>query len=47
MKIAVTSANGQLGLSIIKQLIVENGSENVIGIARAPEKAEPPSFGAI
>ncbi|MEP0987895.1 hypothetical protein [Ekhidna sp.] len=47
MKIAVTSASGQLGSSIIKQLIVENGSENVIGIARTPEKAKPPSFGAL
>ncbi|MEQ8580752.1 MAG: SDR family oxidoreductase [Marinoscillum sp.] len=40
MKIAVTSANGQLGSSIIKQLIIEIGSENVIGIARTPKKAE-------
>ena len=40
MKIAVTSANGQLGTSIIKQLIRENGNENVIGIARTPEKAK-------
>ncbi len=40
MKIAVTSANGQLGTAIIKQLINENGNENVIGIARTPEKAK-------
>jgi NAD(P)H dehydrogenase (quinone) len=39
MKIAVTSASGQLGSSIIKQLIKEIGNENVIGIARTPEKA--------
>ncbi|WP_421896884.1 SDR family oxidoreductase [Marinoscillum sp.] len=40
MKIAVTSANGQLGSSIIKQLIIEVGTKNVIGIARTPKKAE-------
>lgn len=40
MKIAVTSANGQLGSTIIKQLIKEVGKENIIGIARTPEKAK-------
>ena len=40
MKIAVTSANGQLGSSIIKQLIIEVGTKNVIEIARTPKKAE-------
>ncbi len=40
MKIAVTSASGQLGSSIVKQLINEIGKENVIGIARTPEKAK-------
>ncbi|WP_192877682.1 MULTISPECIES: SDR family oxidoreductase [Arenibacter] len=40
MKIAVTSANGQLGTAVVKQLIKENGKENVIGIARTPEKAK-------
>ena len=40
MKIAVTSANGQLGAAIVKQLIKEIGKENVIGIARTPEKAK-------
>jgi len=39
MKIAVTSASGQLGSSIAKQLISEIGKDNVIGIARTPEKA--------
>ncbi len=39
MKIAVTSASGQLGSSIAKQLINEIGQDNVIGIARTPEKA--------
>ena len=39
MKIAVTSASGQLGSSIVKHLIKEIGNENVIGIARTPEKA--------
>tara|TARA_R110002049_G_scaffold308963_1_gene515205 strand:+ start:3431 stop:4282 length:852 start_codon:yes stop_codon:yes gene_type:complete len=40
MKIAVTSANGKLGTSIVKHLIQEIGAENVIGIARTPEKAK-------
>jgi NAD(P)H dehydrogenase (quinone) len=40
MKIAVTSANGQLGSAIVKQLVKEIGSKNVIGIARTPAKAE-------
>lgn len=40
MKIAVTAASGQLGTAIIKQLIKEMGTANVIGIARTPSKAE-------
>ncbi|MBC8769862.1 SDR family oxidoreductase [Arenibacter sp. BSSL-BM3] len=40
MKIAVTSASGQLGAAVVKQLIKEIGKENVIGIARTPEKAK-------
>ena len=40
MKIAVTSASGQLGSAIAKQLIKEIGKENIIGIARTPEKAK-------
>lgn len=40
MKIAVTSASGQLGSSITKHLIEEIGNENVIGIARTPERAK-------
>lgn len=39
MKIAVTSASGKLGASIVKHLIPLIGKENVIGIARTPEKA--------
>lgn len=39
MKIAVTSASGQLGSAIAKQLIEEIGKDNVIAIARTPEKA--------
>ncbi|PQJ73157.1 SDR family oxidoreductase [Polaribacter butkevichii] len=38
MKIGVTSVSGQLGMSIAKHLIKEIGKENVIGIARTPEK---------
>jgi NAD(P)H dehydrogenase (quinone) len=40
MKVAVTAASGQLGTAIIKQLIQEIGKENVIGIARSPERAK-------
>jgi len=39
MKIAVTSASGKLGASIIKHLIKEIGKEQVVGIARTPAKA--------
>ncbi|MBT7996193.1 MAG: SDR family oxidoreductase [Bacteroidetes bacterium] len=39
MKIAVTAANGQLGSSIVNELIKEIGEKNVIGIVRSPEKA--------
>lgn len=39
MKVAVTTANGALGSKIIKALINEIGHNNVIGIARKPEKA--------
>lgn len=39
MKIAVTSASGQLGGVIVKQLIKDIGKENVIGIARTPANA--------
>lgn len=39
MKIAVTTAGGQLGQAIIRNVKKEIGKENVIGIARTPEKA--------
>jgi len=40
MKIAVTSASGQLGSAIVKQLVKEIGKDQVVGIARTPEKAK-------
>jgi len=40
MKIAVTSASGQLGSVIVKNLIKEIGKENVVAIARTPHKVE-------
>lgn len=40
MKVAVTSASGQLGSAIVKELVEEIGPENVIAIARTPAKAE-------
>ena len=39
MKIAVTSASGQLGKAIVRSLIDIIGKENVIAIARTPEHA--------
>ncbi len=40
MKVAVTSGSGQLGSAIVKALIKEIGKENVIAIARTPERAK-------
>ena len=40
MKVAVTAANGSLGTAVIRNLKLELGADNVIGIARTPEKAE-------
>ncbi|MDX2432743.1 MAG: SDR family oxidoreductase [Bacteroides sp.] len=40
MKIAVTTASGNLGSTIIKHLVQEIGEENVVGIARTPDKAK-------
>ncbi|WP_075590710.1 NAD(P)H-binding protein [Labilibacter marinus] len=40
MKIAITSASGQLGRSIISKAKAAFGKENVIGLARTPEKAK-------
>lgn len=39
MKVAVTTAGGALGSAIIRNLIPEIGKDNVIGLARTPEKA--------
>ncbi|NND99877.1 MAG: SDR family oxidoreductase [Pirellulaceae bacterium] len=39
-KIAVTAASGQLGSEIVKAAIELVGSDNVIGLARTPSKAE-------
>lgn len=40
MKIAVTTASGQLGKTIVKKIIKEMGTEQVIAIARSPQKIE-------
>ena len=40
MNIAVTTASGGLGSAIINQLLKEVPKEQIIGLARAPEKAE-------
>lgn len=42
MKVAVTTASGNLGSAIIRALIPEIGKENVVGIARSPKKLENP-----
>lgn len=38
MKVAVTTASGQLGGAIIRALVESIGAENVVGVARSPEK---------
>jgi NAD(P)H dehydrogenase (quinone) len=40
MKVAVTAASGQLGGAIVKQLIGEIGSENIVGTARNSSKIQ-------
>lgn len=39
MKIAITSASGQLGAAIVEASVKLVGADNVIGLARTPEKA--------
>ena len=38
MKIAVTAASGQLGGSIVQALVPEIGAENILALARNPQK---------
>jgi NAD(P)H dehydrogenase (quinone) len=40
MRIAVTAASGSLGTAIIKQLLKQIPKEQIIGLARTPEKAK-------
>lgn len=40
MKIAITAANGQLGTEVIKASFTLLSKENVIGLARTPDKAK-------
>ncbi len=40
MKIAITAANGQLGTEIVKATSALLSKENVIGLARTPDKAK-------
>jgi NAD(P)H dehydrogenase (quinone) len=40
MNIAVTAASGGLGSAIIKQLLKQLPPEQIVGLARSPEKAE-------
>ncbi|UTW61589.1 NAD(P)H-binding protein [bacterium SCSIO 12741] len=41
MKIAVTAASGQLGGSIVRELL-QNGKHEVVAVARTPEKVDMP-----
>ncbi|WP_417860530.1 SDR family oxidoreductase [Winogradskyella sediminis] len=40
MNIAVTSASGHLGAAIVKALLKDTKAENIVAIARTPEKAK-------
>ncbi|MBU2871413.1 SDR family oxidoreductase [Colwellia sp. E2M01] len=40
MKIAVTSVSGHLGKEIVKTLMAITAKENIIGLARTPQKAQ-------
>ncbi|MEM9859173.1 MAG: NAD(P)H-binding protein [Bacteroidota bacterium] len=40
MKVAITLAGGKLGSAIAQKLVKEIGNQNVVGIARTPEKAK-------
>ncbi|WP_163130770.1 SDR family oxidoreductase [Agarivorans sp. Alg241-V36] len=40
MKIAVTAASGQLGAAIVKATVALTSKQNVIALARSPEKAK-------
>lgn len=40
MKIAITAASGQLGTEIVKATVALVSKDNVIGLARTPEKAK-------
>ena len=40
MKIAITAASGQLGKEIVKATVALLSKENVIGLARTPDKAK-------
>ncbi len=40
MKVAITSASGQLGAAIVKQLIKQVPNHNIVAIARSPENAK-------
>lgn len=44
MKVAVTSVSGQLGGAIASQLVKEIGNENVVGVARTPDKLKHSKF---
>lgn len=44
MKVAVTAASGRLGQAILKKLADKLGPEQVIGVARAPERIEVPGI---
>ncbi len=46
MKIAVTAASGGLGTAILKYLVAEIGADNVVAVARSPERVQVPGIEA-
>ncbi|MFW2405180.1 MAG: NAD(P)H-binding protein [Gammaproteobacteria bacterium] len=44
MKVAVTAASGNLGHAILKYLVAEIGADNVVAVARSPEKVTTPGI---
>jgi len=40
MKVAVTSASGQLGGAVVRALVEEIGTNKVVALARNPERSK-------
>ena len=44
MKVAVTAASGGLGTAILKYLVEEIGADNVVAVARSPNRVQVPGI---